>query len=66
MLHEFDYLAPDTREDLLKILAQYQTSAAILAGGTDILTNIRLDIAAPRTLVTPSGPGAREHHPNCF
>jgi carbon-monoxide dehydrogenase medium subunit len=51
MLNEFDYLAPDTREDLLKILWEYQMSAAILAGGTDILTNIRLDIASPKTLV---------------
>ncbi len=51
MLHEFDYLAPESRDDLLKILSDYQTSASILAGGTDLLSNIRLDIIAPKTLV---------------
>ena len=51
MLHEFDYLAPESRDDLLKILSEYQTSASILAGGTDILSNIRLNIMAPKTLV---------------
>ncbi len=51
MLHDFNYLAPENREDLFKILSEHKDSADILAGGTDLLSNIRLDIMAPKTII---------------
>lgn len=41
MLPEFDYLAPDTMQETLKLLAQHREKAKVLAGGTDILVNMR-------------------------
>lgn len=51
MLHEFDYLAPESRDDLLRILSENPDNVSLLAGGTDLLSNIRLGITAPRTVV---------------
>ena len=47
MLKEFSYLAPNNKKQLLKLLAEHSgksgvgKTAKILAGGTDILVNIR-------------------------
>lgn len=41
MLPQFDYLAPDTMQETLKLLAQHRGEAKVLAGGTDILVNMR-------------------------
>jgi CO/xanthine dehydrogenase FAD-binding subunit len=51
MLHEFEYAAPRRREELLGILAERGREAKVLAGGTDLLVNIRAGIAAPALIV---------------
>ena len=47
MLHAFRYLAPRTRTELLRMLGELGSSAKLLAGGTDLLVNIRNGLAAP-------------------
>lgn len=51
MLNDFDYLAPATRQELLEMLSEHNESANILAGGTDLVTNIRLEILDPKTVI---------------
>ncbi len=51
MLHDFDYFAPENREDLFKIIAEHKDSANILAGGTDLLSNIRLNVLTPKAII---------------
>lgn len=51
MIHKFRYLAPRTREELHAILAGEGPDAAILAGGTDLLVNIRNGVARPQAVV---------------
>lgn len=51
MLHDFNYLAPTTREELFELLAEHGSSAHLLAGGTDLLTNMRLQIVAPKVVI---------------
>jgi CO/xanthine dehydrogenase FAD-binding subunit len=47
MLHEFKYVAPRSRSELLDLKAQYGGRAKLLAGGTDLLVNIRAGIFKP-------------------
>jgi CO/xanthine dehydrogenase FAD-binding subunit len=47
----FEYLAPATRAELLGILAEHGDGSKLLAGGTDLLVNIRAGIARPRRVV---------------
>ncbi len=51
MLHRFEYLAPRGRAELLDVLAARGASAILLAGGTDVLVNIRAGSATPKTVV---------------
>jgi aerobic carbon-monoxide dehydrogenase medium subunit len=51
MIHHFRYLAPRTREELYGILADHGPGASLLAGGTDLLVNIRNGVARPGTVV---------------
>ncbi|MFQ3547772.1 MAG: xanthine dehydrogenase family protein subunit M [Termitinemataceae bacterium] len=51
MLHKFSYVAPRSREELFSILDQEQGAAKILAGGTDLLVNIRNGVMKPRLVV---------------
>lgn len=51
MLHEFTYVAPTIREDLFKILDDHGSDAKILAGGTDLLVNIRNNVIQPAVVV---------------
>lgn len=41
MLHPFNYASPRTRSEFLGLLSEYGSRAKILAGGTDLLVNIR-------------------------
>jgi carbon-monoxide dehydrogenase medium subunit len=45
MLHRFDYLAPRTRGELLDLLAD--GGGTLLAGGTDVLVNVRAGAVTP-------------------
>ncbi len=51
MLHQFTYLAPRTRAELHGVLADNGAAASLLAGGTDLLVNIRAGLAHPRIVV---------------
>ena len=51
MLHRFDYTAPRDRAELLDVLAARGQSAMLLAGGTDVLVNIRGGAARPELLI---------------
>jgi CO/xanthine dehydrogenase FAD-binding subunit len=51
MLHSFRFAAPRSRGDLLGLLSEYGDRAKILAGGTDLLVNVRAGIAKPDILV---------------
>jgi CO/xanthine dehydrogenase FAD-binding subunit len=51
MLHEFSYVAPLDQKALLEVLAGHRNDAKILAGGTDLLVNIRNGILKPKILI---------------
>ena len=47
MLHRFEYVAPRHRAELLGVLAERGRAALLMAGGTDVLVNIRGGWARP-------------------
>jgi CO/xanthine dehydrogenase FAD-binding subunit len=47
----FRYLAPPTRAELLGVLSEHGEAARLLAGGTDLLVNIRAGNARPQVVV---------------
>jgi carbon-monoxide dehydrogenase medium subunit len=51
MLYEFSYLAPASRKDLLAVLAENHATTKILAGGTDLMANIRLGFVKPGRVI---------------
>lgn len=51
MLCDFHYLAPRSREVLLALLADHGPEARLLAGGTDLLPNIRNGIMTPALVI---------------
>ncbi len=51
MLCEFDYLAPRNLPELFDALAASGPDARILAGGTDLLVNVRAGLVTPKTVI---------------
>ena len=51
MLQGFDYVKPKDLEEALDILSQHGAEARSLAGGTDLLVNIRAGKISPKVLV---------------
>lgn len=51
MLHEFEYAGPTTVVELHGLLARHGRAARLLAGGTDLLVNIRGGSAKPALVV---------------
>ena len=51
MLNRFEYTAPRDRAELLGVLAGHGRSALLLAGGTDVLVNIRSGSARPELVI---------------
>lgn len=51
MNYEFTYLAPATRAELLELLSPGDPAVRVMAGGTDLLVNIRLGFQKPRVVV---------------
>ncbi len=47
----FEYLAPEDSKELHKVLDEYGEKAELLAGGTDLLVDIRNDVKAPEAVV---------------
>jgi len=51
MLYEFRYLAPRSKAELSKVLADHAQDGKFLAGGTDLLPNIRNGLMKPAWVV---------------
>jgi len=51
-LPDFDYYAPSTVKEACSVLARLNGSASVLAGGTDLLPNMKNDLTAPTALVS--------------
>jgi CO/xanthine dehydrogenase FAD-binding subunit len=51
MLHKFRYAKPTSRSELLSLLKDSGTEARLLAGGTDLLVNIRAGVLKPSLLI---------------
>ena len=51
MLHRFEYAAPRDRAELLSLLAARGQGAMLLAGGTDVLVNIRGGAVRPELVI---------------
>ncbi|HPC71540.1 MAG TPA: FAD binding domain-containing protein [Treponema sp.] len=51
MLHQFSYTAPRSKSELFSILDDQGANAKVLAGGTDLLVNIRNGVMKPRLVV---------------
>jgi CO/xanthine dehydrogenase FAD-binding subunit len=55
VLPKFEYLEPRSMAEACKLLGELQTSAKIIAGGTDILVNMKKGLLAPQYLVSVAG-----------
>jgi carbon-monoxide dehydrogenase medium subunit len=51
LVHEFDYLEPSSVEEAVGLLARYGPEARVLAGGTDLIVQMKMERLAPRYLV---------------
>jgi 4-hydroxybenzoyl-CoA reductase subunit beta len=51
-LPPFEYAAPETLAEAVKIKGELSASASILAGGTDLIVNLKHRLLAPGTLVS--------------
>jgi CO/xanthine dehydrogenase FAD-binding subunit len=51
MLTRFSYLAPDSKGELLEMLHEHADSARLLAGGTDLLVDIRAGKSKPAYVI---------------
>jgi carbon-monoxide dehydrogenase medium subunit len=52
---QFDYQEPKTIEEALSLLEEYKGKAKVIAGGTDLMTQIRDDKISPELLVDIGG-----------
>jgi carbon-monoxide dehydrogenase medium subunit len=43
----FEYVRPRSLEEALRLKAQYRERALVLAGGTDLIANLREDMIHP-------------------
>jgi xanthine dehydrogenase FAD-binding subunit len=51
MLPKFDYLAPETLQETLELLDELGRDAKLLAGGTDLLVNMRARVEHPKKVI---------------
>ena len=51
LVHEFDYLQPATVKSATSLLSQYGNRARVLAGGTDLIVQIKMERLAPEFLI---------------
>ena len=54
-MSSFEYATPATLDEALELLAESPAGAAPIAGGTDLVTQLRTGISAPRRLVSLTG-----------
>ncbi len=55
MLHEFSYVAPESREELLSFLDEHGDEAVVFSGGTDLFVNMRANLIKPGVVVDLKG-----------
>ncbi len=53
--HEFEYLKPESVNELVELLSQYKTKARILSGGTDLIVRIKDGFEFPEALIDIKG-----------
>lgn len=54
-IQEFEYHAPKTVDEALKLLAEYGETAKIMAGGTDLIPKMKGGAAKPQHLISIKG-----------
>ncbi|MGQ9521839.1 MAG: FAD binding domain-containing protein [Anaerolineae bacterium] len=52
LMQELDYLEPTSVEEAVGLLARYGPEARVLAGGTDLIVQMKMERLAPRYLVS--------------
>lgn len=52
LTQEFEYLTPQTISEVLQLLSQYGRDAKIIAGGTDVVPQLKYEKIFPRHLIT--------------
>jgi carbon-monoxide dehydrogenase medium subunit len=55
IVHEFEYLKPDTLNEVINILVEYGNRSKILAGGTDLAIQIKDGLETPVAVVDIKG-----------
>lgn len=53
MMFRTDYVAPESLEELLAVLHQYGGEAKVIAGGTDLIPQMRAGQRSPKLLIDP-------------
>ena len=51
-LPKFEYIAPKTVEEVLSLLSQHKGQAKVMAGGTDLLVNMKQRTISPAQLIS--------------
>ena len=51
LVNEFDYVQPNSIDDAIALLTQYGDSAQVIAGGTHLLTMLKMEREQPDVLV---------------
>jgi xanthine dehydrogenase YagS FAD-binding subunit len=54
-MRAFEYASPQSKEQVVALLGRSWTEAEVLAGGTDLLSLMKDDVAAPKRLVNIKG-----------
>ena len=52
LTREFDYHRPDSLEEAFELLAEYGGAAKVIAGGTDVVPQLKYEKIAPNHLIT--------------
>jgi probable selenate reductase FAD-binding subunit len=52
LTREFDYHRPDSLEEAFELLAEYGDAAKVIAGGTDVVPQLKYEKIAPHHLIT--------------
>ena len=60
ILYDFEYEKPKSMQEAMTLLDEFGDNAHLLAGGTDLLPNMRVEIIVPSMLVSLSGIEAQE------
>jgi CO/xanthine dehydrogenase FAD-binding subunit len=55
IVHQFEYLKPETLDEVVQILAEHGCEAQVLAGGTDLIAWVREELLTPSVLVDIKG-----------